>query len=107
MSYEQLLPTTVIGSHALPGWFWTAMDAQKRGEYGPTDEREVYDDAVRLAIWDQKEAGIDTITDGEMRRWYFVQNFYGRMEGLLERPVLRQTGLYAYDSVPRYTLWIG
>jgi 5-methyltetrahydropteroyltriglutamate--homocysteine methyltransferase len=78
------------------------MDAQKRGEYGPTDEREVYDDAVRLAIWDQKEAGIDTITDGEMRRWYFVQNFYGRMEGLIERPVLRQTGLYAYDSVPRY-----
>ena len=74
----------------------------KRGEYGPTDEREVYDDAVRLAIWDQKEAGIDTITDGEMRRWYFVQNFYGRMEGLIERPVLRQAGLYAYDSVPRY-----
>ena len=57
MPYEQLLPTTVIGSHAMPGWFWTAMDALKGGEYGPTDEREVYDDAVRLAIWDQKEAG--------------------------------------------------
>ena len=102
MAFNQLLPTTVIGSHALPGWFWTAMDADKRGEYGPSDEQEVYDDAVRLAIWDQKEAGIDTITDGEMRRWYFVQNFYGRMEGLVERPVLRKTGLYAYDSVPRY-----
>ena len=104
MPYEQLLPTTVIGSHAMPGWFWTAMDAEKRGEYGPTDIREVYDDAVRLAILDQKEAGIDTITDGEMRRWYFVQTFYGRMEGLIERPVLRQAGLYAYDSVPRYNL---
>ena len=104
MSKEKLLPTTVIGSHALPGWFWTAMEAQKKGEYGPTDEHEVYDDAVRLAIWDQKEAGIDTITDGEMRRWYFVQSFYGRMEGLIERPVLRQAGLYGYDSVPRYWL---
>lgn len=104
MPYEKLLPTTVIGSHALPGWFWTAMEALKRGEYGPSDEQEVYDDAVRLAIWDQKEAGIDIITDGEMRRWYFVQNFYRRMEGLVERPILRQTGLYGYDSVPRY--WI-
>lgn len=104
MPYDQLLPTTVIGSHALPGWFWTAMDALKNGDYGPTDEREVYDDACRLAIWDQKEAGIDTITDGEMRRWYFVQNFYGRMTGLNERPVLRKAGLYSYDSVPRY--WI-
>ena len=56
MAFDQLLPTTVIGSHALSGWFWTAMDADKRGEYGPSDEQEVYDDAVRLAIWDQKEA---------------------------------------------------
>ena len=104
MPYDQLLPTTVIGSHALPGWFWTAMDALKEGQYGPTDEQEVYDDAVRLAIWDQKEAEIDIITDGEMRRWYFVQNFYGRMEGLLERPTLRQAGLYGYDTVPRY--WV-
>ena len=104
MPYDQLLPTTVIGSHALPGWFWTAMDALKQDEYGPTDEQEVYDDAVRLAIWDQREAEIDVITDGEMRRWYFVQNFYGRMEGLLERPTLRQAGLYGYDTVPRY--WV-
>jgi 5-methyltetrahydropteroyltriglutamate--homocysteine methyltransferase len=102
MPNDKLLPTTVIGSHALPGWFWTATEALKRGEYGPTDEQELYDDAVRLAVWDQKEAGIDVISDGEMRRWYFVQNFYGRMQGLEERPVLRQTGLYAYDSVPRY-----
>lgn len=104
MPTDLLIPTTVIGSHALPGWFWTAMDALKRGDYGPSDEQEVYDDATRLAIWDQKEAGIDTITDGEMRRWYFVQNFYGRIQGLIERPTLRKTGLYAYDSVPRY--WV-
>ena len=104
MPFDQLLPTTVIGSHALPGWFWTSIQALEREEYGPSDERELYDDAVRLAIWDQREAGIDTITDGEMRRWYFVQNFYKRMQGLAERPVLRKAGLYAYDSVPRY--WI-
>ncbi|MBI3463882.1 MAG: methionine synthase [Planctomycetes bacterium] len=102
--HPHLLPTTVIGSHGLPGWFWTAMEAVRRGEYGPTDEQEAYDDAVRLAIWDQREAGIDTITDGEMRRWYFVQSFYSRMKGLSQRPMLRKTGVYGYDSVPRYWL---
>ena len=84
MAFDQLLPTTVIGSHALPGWFWTAMDADKRGEYGPSDEQEVYDDAVRLAIWDQKEAGIDTITDGEMRRLSFQSQLPEAVEGFGE-----------------------
>jgi len=37
-----------------------------------------------------------------MRRFFFVQTFYGKMQGLEEVPPLRKTGLYAYDSVPRY-----
>jgi 5-methyltetrahydropteroyltriglutamate--homocysteine methyltransferase len=97
-----LLPTTVIGSHAIPGWMWTALKADEAGEYGPTDRRELFDDAVRLAILDQTEAGVDVITDGEMRRWYFVQGFYGKMEGLEPVGVLRKQGVYGYDSAPRY-----
>src|SRR5262249_2868321 len=46
--------------------------------------------------------GVDVICDGEMRRFFFVQTFYGRMEGLEKLEALRKTGLYAYDSVPRY-----
>jgi hypothetical protein len=42
------------------------------------------------------------LCDGEMRRYFFVQTFYGRMEGLETLEPLRKTGLYAYDSVPRY-----
>jgi 5-methyltetrahydropteroyltriglutamate--homocysteine methyltransferase len=74
----------------------------KAGEYGATDEREMFDDATQLAIRDQERAGIDVICDGEMRRFFFVQTFYGRMEGLEPLEPLRKTGLYAYDSVPRY-----
>ena len=40
------------------------------------------DDAVNAALRDQERAGIDMVTDGEMRRWYFVQGFYGRFTGL-------------------------
>ena len=42
------------------------------------------------------------ICDGEMRRFFFVQTFYGKMDGLEALEPLRKTGLYAYDSVPRY-----
>jgi 5-methyltetrahydropteroyltriglutamate--homocysteine methyltransferase len=70
-----LLPTSVVGSYALPSWLWTSVDAIREGKYGQTDVRETFDDAVNMAIRDQERAGIDVITDGEMRRWFFVQGF--------------------------------
>ena len=77
-----LLYTHVMGSHGFPGWFWTALDKIKAGEYGQTDVRETFDDATQLAIRDQERAGIDVISDGEMRRFFFVQSFYDKMDGL-------------------------
>ncbi|MGH7339309.1 MAG: methionine synthase, partial [Candidatus Rokuibacteriota bacterium] len=82
--------------------FWTALDKIKAGDYGQTDVNETFDDATQLAIRDQEQAGLDVICDGEMRRFFFVQTFYGRMDGLELIEPLRKTGLYAYDSVPRY-----
>ncbi|MBI4637955.1 MAG: cobalamin-independent methionine synthase II family protein [Candidatus Rokubacteria bacterium] len=96
------IPTHVIGSHGFPAWFWTALDKIKASEYGQTDVRETLDDATQLAIRDQERAGVDVICDGEMRRYFFVQTFYGKMEGLDPIEPLRKTGLYAYDSTPRY-----
>lgn len=101
---EKLLPTSVIGSYATPSWLWTALDEIEAGSYGVTDERETFDDAVNIAIRDQEKAGVDIITDGEMRRFFFIQNFYRRVKGLEKQKPLRRTGLYGYDSVPRYTL---
>ncbi len=104
MSATPLPPlyTHVVGSHGFPGWFWTALDKIKAGDYGQTDVNETFDDATQLAIRDQEQAGLDVICDGEMRRFFFVQTFYGRMDGLELIEPLRKTGLYAYDSVPRY-----
>lgn len=97
-----LLPTSVVGSYALPSWFWTALKAIEQGDYGQTDARETFDDAVGLAIRDQERAGVDIITDGEMRRWYFVQGFYSHFSGLESRDPLRKVGIDGYDSPPRY-----
>ncbi len=97
-----ILPTSVVGSYAYPGWLLTALEQIEQDKYGATDIREVYDDAVSIAILDQERAGIDIVSDGEMRRWYFVQSFTKRMTGIVEEPPLRKTGLYGYDSPSRY-----
>jgi 5-methyltetrahydropteroyltriglutamate--homocysteine methyltransferase len=97
-----LLPTTVVGSYATPGWMWTALEEVKQGKYGVTDIKELYDDAVKIAIFDQEKAGVDIISDGEMRRFFFVQNYYKRFTGLTPIEPLRKTGLYGYDSPVRY-----
>ena len=35
------LPTTVVGSHGLPGWLWLAREAMEAGRMGATDVREL------------------------------------------------------------------
>ena len=58
------MATSVIGSHARPGWLDLAVVAQGRGELGPTDIREIQDDAVDAALRDQEDAGIDVDVAG-------------------------------------------
>src|SRR4051812_12939912 len=94
-----ILPTSVIGSYAWPGWLHTALEAAQRGEYGLQDIKETQDDAVDLAVRDQEEAGVDIITDGEMRRvGFFTAEFYRHMTGLRELPALRKLGVIGHDQ---------
>jgi 5-methyltetrahydropteroyltriglutamate--homocysteine methyltransferase len=104
MADEQpLLPTSVIGSYAWPAWLHTALEASQRGEYGPEDMREAQDDAVDMALRDQDEAGVDVVSDGEMRRaGFFTAAFYGHMTGLRELPPRRQVGVAGHDQRESY-----
>lgn len=98
-----LLPTELIGSYALPSWLWIALERiEHQGDLGETDIRELLDDAVRIAVLDQERAGLDIITDGEMRRRDFIQNFYGLLTGLTRLPPARNFGAAGYDQNPRY-----
>ena len=98
-----MLQTSVIGSYAWPSWFITAVDAIKNGQYGPKDITETLDDAVDMAIRDQEEAGLDFISDGEMRRFgFFTADFYGRLTGLESLPPLRMLGPGGHDQRERY-----
>ena len=98
-----MLTTSVIGSYAWPSWFITAVEAIKRGDYGPKDIEETLNDAVDLALRDQEDAGVDVISDGEMRRLgFFTADFYGRLTGLAERPPERRLGPGGHDQRERF-----
>lgn len=101
-SKRTLLPTTVIGSYAYPSWLWTALEEMRQGKYGESDIDETLADAVKMAIRDQEEAGIDIVNDGEMCRWYVFQSWYKRLSGLEPLEPLRKVGFFGHDSTPRY-----
>ena len=87
-----LLPTTLVGSYCQPDWL---IDRDKlKGQYPPrTRARELWripepylqealDDATRIAIREQEEAGLDILTDGEIRRESYSNRFATALDGL-------------------------
>jgi len=100
---QPLLTTSVIGSYAWPAWLHTALAAAQRGEMGPDDLIDTQNDAVDMALRDQEDAGVDIITDGEMRRvGFFTAEFYGHMSGLREVPPRRKIGVGGHDQRESY-----
>jgi len=87
-----LLPTSLVGSYAQPDWL---IDRQKlAGRFPPrVRAKELWrvapefldaaqDDATLLAIHDQERAGLDIITDGEMRRESYSNRFATALDGV-------------------------
>jgi len=96
------LPTSVVGRHALPGWLTLGREAQTAGRLGPMDLRELIEDATRIALLDQIEAGVDVPANGEMGRENFTLGFFGRLKGLRSLPVPRRLGAPNYDTHTPY-----
>ncbi len=106
MTYPtHLLPTTVVGSYPQPDWLVNRAALEKHG-VPRTHAQDIWripgdlleqaqDDATILAIRDMERAGIDIITDGEIRRESYSNRFALALEGIdAERPgeVRSQTG---------------
>ena len=96
------LLTSVVGSHARPSWFVAGLEAAGRGEFGSVDLAEMYDDAVDTAIRDQESAGIEVVSDGEMRRaGFFTAEFYRHLSGVRTLPPPRLLGAGGHDQQHR------
>lgn len=101
---NKLLPVTTVGSYAWPGWFYLVMAAAERGEMGSQDIEEALNDAVEIALQDQLAAGVDILTDGEMRRVDFIVSFPKRLCGIRELPQMRRLPPEGHDQRPKYAI---
>jgi 5-methyltetrahydropteroyltriglutamate--homocysteine methyltransferase len=97
-----LLPTQGVGSYASPSWLITAKRALRAGDAGPADMEETLQDAIRIAVSDQEQVGLDILTDGEMRRQRFLWNVVEKFGGLRIIPPARKLGVMSYDSAPHF-----
>ena len=98
MTSLPLLPTSVVGSHGLPGWVWLAREALEAGRLGATDIRELIEDATQTALIDQERAGVDVLTTGEMGRVRFIIGFYDRFGGIRALEPPRKLGQPHWDT---------
>jgi 5-methyltetrahydropteroyltriglutamate--homocysteine methyltransferase len=106
------LLTTVVGSYPQPDWL---IDREGLGERLPPRVRarelwrvpepfleEAQDDATRLAVRDMELAGVDVITDGEMRRESYSNRFATALDGLdLDDPGVARDRTGHENPVPR------
>src|SRR5258705_9904552 len=103
MAALPLIPSTVVGSHGKAGWWYTAVKAWERGRGGPAALEEMFADAADTAIRDMERAGLDVITDGEVRRLDgYVDSYYAIIKGIEPLPVRRKAGPWGYDQQTRY-----
>ena len=88
---EHVLPTTVVGSYPQPDWLVdraklkTGVPRVRMHELwrvAEPDLAQAQDDATVLAIRDMERAGIDIITDGEMRRESYSNRFATALDGI-------------------------
>lgn len=97
------MPTSVVGSHGKPSWWVLGIKEWESGRWGPYDIDEMLGHAVDTAIRDMEDAGIDLISDGEMRRLDgYVDSYYAVIEGIEPSPVARKDGPWGYDQQTRY-----
>jgi len=107
-----LLPTTVVGSYPQPDWLIDrrrlAADTPPRvrmrelWRVAPELLEQAQDDAALIAIRDQERAGVDIVSDGEMRRESYFNWFATALDGIdLDNPgtAISRTGKPAV--VPR------
>src|SRR5216117_4162724 len=93
---KHLLPTTVVGSYPQPEWL---VDRAMLSKVVPRTRlhamwrlpaehlEEAQDDATIVAIRDMERAGIDIVTDGEIRRESYSNRFATALDGIdLDNP---------------------
>jgi 5-methyltetrahydropteroyltriglutamate--homocysteine methyltransferase len=89
---QKLVPTSLVGSYPQPNWLIDRtlllkqmpprVRAKELWRVDPEWLEQAQDDATLIAIRDQERAGLDIITDGEIRRESYSNRFATALEGV-------------------------
>jgi 5-methyltetrahydropteroyltriglutamate--homocysteine methyltransferase len=77
-----LLPTTVVGSYSVPEWLERLKTEYYQRRISAQHLAEIQEVAIKAAVKDQELAGIDIVSDGELRRDNDVDYFLARIPGV-------------------------
>jgi len=89
-----LLPTSVVGSYSVPEWLERLKTDFYLHRISPAHLDEIHDVAIKAAIKDQEQAGIDVVSDGELRRDNDIDYLLARIPGV---SILNTAKSYYYD----------
>ncbi len=109
---DKLISTSMVGSYPQPPWLvdhekLRAVGAPRVREPGiwrvaDAEREQAQDDAIRLAVSDMEAAGIDIVTDGEIRRESYSNQFATALEGVTQvNPHILEPRPGLHIKVPR------
>jgi 5-methyltetrahydropteroyltriglutamate--homocysteine methyltransferase len=78
----KLLPTTVVGSYSVPEWLERLKTEYYQRRISAAHLDEIHEVAIKAAVKDQERAGIDIVSDGELRRDNDIDYFLARIPGV-------------------------
>src|SRR5215475_5778813 len=82
MIQTPLFPVSVVGSWTRPPWLVQALRRRQAGEISKEEFNRIADDAVLAAIKYQEDAGVDILSDGEVRRDNFYSFVVEKLSGI-------------------------
>ncbi len=90
-----LLPATVVGSYSVPEWLERLKTDYYQRRISAAHLNEIHEVAIKAALMDQELAGLDIVSDGELRRDNDVDYLLARIPGI-EIPHRAKTDYYDY-----------
>jgi 5-methyltetrahydropteroyltriglutamate--homocysteine methyltransferase len=93
------LPTTVVGSYSVPEWLERLKTEYYQRQISAAHLAEIHEVAIKAAVKDQERAGIDIVSDGELRRDNDIDYLLARIPGVQITQRAKSDYYDYYDAV--------
>jgi len=98
------LATSVVGSYSVPEWLERLKTDYYQRRISGAYLREIHEVAIKAALKDQETAGVDIVSDGELRRDNDIDYFLARMPGVEITQLAKAFYSDYYDAVVRHPI---